>query len=86
MSVTFCNLLAAFRIVLLNSLGSLKGLVACGQLQDDKASPEQVVEAFTKVYDTLANEFADVKDIIRFDAIMVEHLLCKYQRLLHRRV
>lgn len=74
------------RVVAMNSLGSLKGLVACGQLQDDKASPEQVVEAFTKVYDTLANEFADVKDIIRFDAIMVEHLLCKYQRLLHRRV
>ena len=63
-------------------LGSRSGLLATSQIQSKKASAADIRHAFESVYTFLDSELtADEKNLIRFDAIMVEHLLCKYQRI-----
>ena len=64
-------------------LGSMNGLVVTSQLRSKKAPVETVVEAFHGVYEFLDTQLhRDEKELMGFDTIMVEHLLCKYQRVL----
>ena len=62
-------------------MGSLTGLRTTGQVGDD-ASNDDIHRGFTRVYDYLDRELtAQEKACMVFDPIMVEHLLCKYQRV-----
>ena len=64
-----------------NGLGSRKGLVSSHQLEEETPSLEAVVEAFTRVYKFLSEHIdAADQELIRFDPIMVEHLLCKFHK------
>ncbi|KAI0710846.1 hypothetical protein C8Q76DRAFT_798371 [Earliella scabrosa] len=68
-----------------NRMGSLSGLAAAKQISNAKATESTVLEAFSDVFSYLQDNLSDdEKKLIKFDAIMVEHLLCKYQRVLHR--
>ena len=63
-------------------LGSRAGLVVTSQISSDKASASDIRLAFDSVYKFLDSQLTPVeKNLIRFDPIMVEHLLCKYQRI-----
>ncbi|KAI0746128.1 hypothetical protein C8Q76DRAFT_604827 [Earliella scabrosa] len=62
-----------------NNLGSLKGLVTA-HLAPQQPTLEQVTQAFLCVYKRLRDVLKDDLDAIVFDEIMVEHLLCKFQR------
>ncbi|KAI0705690.1 hypothetical protein C8Q76DRAFT_801423 [Earliella scabrosa] len=63
-----------------NGLGSLKALQSAG-LVEKKPSVQAVTDAFRQVYRCLEDGIsAEDRAFIRFDPIMVEHLLCKYQR------
>ena len=72
------------RIIALNKLGSLKGLVATGELQSTESSEEDVIEAFKRVYNAVEETVGSMGEAIRLDTIMVEHLLCKFQRVQKR--
>ncbi|KAM5530439.1 hypothetical protein V8D89_015879 [Ganoderma adspersum] len=58
--------------------GARDGLQAAGQLRPGNPPEEDIIDAFTRVYGYLEEQ-----ELIGFDTIMVEHLLCKYQRV-HR--
>ena len=70
------------RIIRYNELGSLSGLFRAGLLSSTKqASEADVIVAFSTVFHHLRRAIpAQHHQTIAFDAIMVEHLLCKYQR------
>ncbi|KAI0735666.1 hypothetical protein C8Q76DRAFT_612097 [Earliella scabrosa] len=66
-----------------NDLGSLRGLRTANQLSDSDGQPSyaEVDAAFQRVYHHLENALSpEVRRRIGFDGIMVEHLLCKFQR------
>ncbi|KAI0686694.1 hypothetical protein C8T65DRAFT_701054 [Cerioporus squamosus] len=71
-------------IIYKNDLGSRAGLWKTGQLSSMNASQEETVKAFREVVEHF-QEVIDYDDqkLVGLDAIMVEHLLCKYQRV-HR--
>ncbi|RDX47476.1 hypothetical protein OH76DRAFT_1354154, partial [Lentinus brumalis] len=65
-----------------NHLGSLSGLVDTGQVSGKDASQEEVVRAFQELLEYLQETITqEDQDLIGLDAIMVEHLLCKFQRV-----
>ncbi len=65
-----------------NGLGSLMGLVETGQIISKDASQEEVVGAFQNLLNYLQETIAqEDQDLVGLDAIMVEHLLCKFQRV-----
>ncbi|KAI0694805.1 hypothetical protein C8Q76DRAFT_634074 [Earliella scabrosa] len=69
-------------VIKANALGSLKALASL-KLVEKKTSREEVTDAFRSVYNRLDGGISAAdKHFIVFDAIMVEHLLCKYQRSL----
>ncbi|KAM5530399.1 hypothetical protein V8D89_015934 [Ganoderma adspersum] len=58
------------------------GLQAAGQLRPGNPPEEDVIDAFTHVYGYLEEQLtSEEQEFIGFDTIMVEHLLCKYQRV-----
>ena len=66
-------------------LGSLAGLIALKQIPVKGWSPTQIAEAFVDVFKMLDDNLdKEEKNIMGFDVLMVEHLLCKYQRLMKR--
>ena len=66
-------------------LGSLAGLIALKQMPARGCSPTQIAEAFVDVFKMLDDNLdKEEKNIMGFDVLMVEHLLCKYQRLMKR--
>ena len=66
-------------------LGSLAGLIALKQIPAKGWSPTQIAEAFVDVFKMLDDNLdKEEKNIMGFDVLMVEHLLCKYQRLMKR--
>ncbi len=65
-----------------NGLGSLMGLVDTGQIISKDVSQEEVVGAFQELLNYLQETIAqEDQDLVGLDAIMVEHLLCKFQRV-----
>ena len=63
-------------------LGSYKALQDFGFLSGKSPAEAEVVSAFEKVYDYLrANIDRSKRDMMVFDPIMVEHLLCKFHRI-----
>ncbi|RDX46204.1 hypothetical protein OH76DRAFT_1356310 [Lentinus brumalis] len=66
-----------------NKMGSLSGLEEAGLIRSKKNATEaEVLNAFTRVFNFLSTRI-DISDkqLIGFDAVMVEHLLCKFSRL-----
>ena len=62
-------------------LGSLTGLSVTDQVGKNPSNRD-IHQAFERVYDYLDHELtAQEKTCMVFDPIMVEHLLCKYQRV-----
>ncbi|KAM5530054.1 hypothetical protein V8D89_016278, partial [Ganoderma adspersum] len=62
--------------------GAWDGLQAAGQLRPGNPPEEDVIDAFTRVYRYLEEQLtSEEQELIGFDTIMVEHLLCKYQRV-----
>ena len=69
-------------IIRRNGMGSLAGLVATDQISNKEVPVEVVIEAFQDVVNYLSDNLSSHdKDLISFDVVMVEHLLCKYQRV-----
>lgn len=69
------------RVVHFNGLGSLKGLILSNQVSSSVPSEAEVLDGFKRVYNYLEQELSEeVRSYVRFDPVMVEHLLCKYQR------
>lgn len=65
-----------------NGMGSLRGLIRSEQI-GRKASKADVLEGFSRVYEFLDNALTvEEKKLMVFDPIMVEHLLCKLERVL----
>ena len=63
-------------------LGAKKGLQVANLVSGPKPTREQVVASFVHTYDFLHAELTeDERRSIRFDSVMLEHTLCKYQRL-----
>lgn len=61
--------------------GARQGLLECALIQE-LASPDEVQAAFEGVYNFLNSSLTDQqKASITFDVFIVEHLLCKYQRV-----
>ena len=70
-------------IIRRNRLGSLRGLVTAGQIASSGPHPDypEVEAAFQRVYGHLESTIPTAdRERLQFDAIMVEHLLCKFQR------
>ncbi len=64
-----------------NGFGSLAGLTSLNLISGKTASAAAVVVATERVYNVLQDAMsAQVQDAVGFDAIMVEHALCKYGR------
>ncbi|KAM5544118.1 hypothetical protein V8D89_002304 [Ganoderma adspersum] len=62
--------------------GARDGLQAAGQLRLGNPPEEDIIDAFMHVYGYLDEQLTlEEQELIGFDTIMVEHLLCKYQRL-----
>ncbi|KAM5537363.1 hypothetical protein V8D89_008882 [Ganoderma adspersum] len=62
--------------------GAWDGLQAAGQLRPGNPPEEDVIDAFTRVYGYFEEQLtSEEQELIDFDTIMVEHLLCKYQRV-----
>ncbi|TFK80210.1 hypothetical protein K466DRAFT_504286 [Polyporus arcularius HHB13444] len=71
------------RVIARMGLGSLRGLIALGHPLTMDSSAEQVADAFKYVHDELEKAFtAEEREWMMFDPIMVEHTLCKYNRVL----
>ena len=64
-------------------LGTKKGLQVANLVSGPKPTREQVVASFVHTHDFLHAELTeDERCSIRFDSVMLEHTLCKYQRLM----
>ena len=64
-----------------NGLGSRGGLITLNQIPGKDAGKEMVVDATMRLYDLLSDVLPqDIRASIGFDAIMLEHALCKYGR------
>ena len=71
-------------VILRNGLGSVRGLHTAGQISSTKCALQEVGSAFKRVYAYLEKIIPQQHHShICFDEIMVEHLLCKYQRTKH---
>ncbi len=69
------------RVIRKNGLGSLSGMVSLNLVSGKKDSVANVVRATEQIYGVLMDAMsAEVREAIRFDAITVEHVLCKYGR------
>ncbi|KAI0709813.1 hypothetical protein C8Q76DRAFT_798600 [Earliella scabrosa] len=69
------------KIIHSNKLGSYHGLITAGLIPEQNASLDQVTTAFRNVFDHLHHSICPVdREFIRFDGIMVEHLLYTYAR------
>ncbi|KAI1783259.1 hypothetical protein LXA43DRAFT_1067802 [Ganoderma leucocontextum] len=67
----------------LKGKGAWRGLHQAGLLTSPMPTKDEVQTAFGRVYDFLESQLTqEEQDLICFDAIMVEHTLCKYQRLM----
>lgn len=65
-------------------LGSWNGLKAIGQPLAPKASCADVIGCFKSVYTAVEKAFTEEERAwMGFDAIMLEHALCKYQRVVN---
>jgi hypothetical protein len=61
--------------------GGVAGLRGAGYFDADRPSSDATVEAFRDVYDYLnAHLTQQEKELMGFDVIMVEHMLCKFSR------
>lgn len=70
------------RIIHKMQLGSLKGLIALGHPLTKQSPRDDVMKAFKHVYGALEEAFtAEEQEWMVFDPIMVEHSLCKYNRM-----
>ncbi|KAI0730681.1 hypothetical protein C8Q76DRAFT_690725 [Earliella scabrosa] len=68
-------------IIRWNAIGSLRALVTTSQVSEVKCSYVEVEEAFSRVYTHLRQSIpSQYHAHIVFDEIMVEHLLCKFER------
>jgi hypothetical protein len=67
-------------------MGALKGLKKLGLLPNTNTTEAQTRDAFTALYNFLDSHLSsDQKARMKFDAIMVEHVICKYSKLHPRR-
>lgn len=69
------------RLIAMNQLGSLKGLVSAGALPNGSTEEADVIAAFKVVYKAVEAEIGSMGKVVGMDVIMVEHLLCKFQRV-----
>lgn len=77
--VSFPTVVEVARVVHHNRLGLLQGLYLAHQTSQKRALEQEVVEAFTRVYDYLLSNLDEHdRQLMVFDPIMVEHLLCKF--------
>lgn len=62
--------------------GAKRGLVLLGQTSSATCSEHELVHAFVDLYEWLDRELSlEEKALMIYDPIMLEHLLCKYQRI-----
>ncbi|TFK82317.1 hypothetical protein K466DRAFT_666587 [Polyporus arcularius HHB13444] len=67
-----------------NGKGSRTGLVETGQITSIHASREETIEALQVIMDHFEEMIdEEARKLVGWDAIMAEHLLCKYQRVVH---
>ncbi|PIL27229.1 hypothetical protein GSI_10373 [Ganoderma sinense ZZ0214-1] len=60
-----------------------RGLHQAGQFMSAVPKNEEVVAAFCHVYTFIEERLTqEERDLIQFDPVMLEHALCKYQRLM----
>ena len=67
----------------LRGKGAWRGLHQAGQLTTPFPNEDEVVAAFIRVYSFVEEHLTqEERDLIQFDPIIIEHTLCKYQRLM----
>ena len=67
----------------MRGFGAARALHQAGLVEAVTPTQDEFISAFTQVYNFLDGHLTEEeKTCIQFDPIMVEHMLCKYQRLL----